>query len=377
MSIVFISKSLKATGVRWVIAGLSLLWMYPSMGQESSKTYQYNAGFTYLKGLIVPQYAHGLHLTYGRPSGFEVFWNQQTLGKKERERLFGYPQTGFSFTMIDTDMVETGKIFNAASYIDFYWLKTEDLKAYWRFGVGLTYATKLYDPVTNNTNNILSSPISYHAIVRIGLQIPVAKQFYINPAISWNHTSNGSLSLPNNGINIATLNVGAAYRFGEKEWAQEFEPATKEKDFGINLLVSGSVKETEPLGSPKRIYYTFRGYVDKTLSKVNRVYLGTELFNNHGLKDVIRNDPQVDNDTDFRRLGVFVGHELLVSRVSFMTMVGYYVYRPFRGGLDDDPDLYTRHGVKVYLTERLFTVAMMKIHGAQNDIYDFGIGVRL
>lgn len=348
-----------------------------SFGQKSGSTYQYNAGFTYLRGLIVPQYAHGLHLTYGRPSGVEIFWNQQTTGKKEREKLFGYPQTGYSLTMIDTNMEETGKIFNLASYIDFYWLDTPDIKAYWRFGVGLTYATRLYDPETNNLNNILSSRISYHAIVRVGLQIPVAKQFYINPAISWNHTSNGSLSLPNNGINIATLNVGGAYRFGEVNWVENPEPAPNGRGLGYNVLFSGSVKETEPLGSPKRIYYTFRGYVDKTLSKVNRVYGGVELFNNHGLKDVIRNEPDVDNDTDFRRLGVFIGHELMVSRVSFMTMMGHYVYRPFRGGIDNDPDFYTRHGVKVYLTEKIFTVAMMKIHGAQNDIFDFGVGVRL
>ena len=377
MTIVFNSKSLKAAAKRGVMIGLSLIWMHGSIAQESGKTYRYNAGFTYLKGLIVPQYAHGLHLTYGRPSGVEIFWNQQTLGKKEKERLFGYPQTGFSLTMIDTDMVETGKIFNLASYIDFYWLNKPNLKAYWRFGVGLTYATRLYDPVTNNLNNILSSRISYHAIVRIGFQVPIADHWYLNPAISWNHTSNGSLSLPNNGINIATVNVGAAYRFKEVDWATDYEPAVKEKGLGINLLVSASAKETEPLGSPKRIYYTFRGYVDKSLSKINRVYAGAELFSNHGLKDVIEADPEVSNDTDFRRVGIFVGHELLVSRVSFMTMVGYYVYRPFRGGFDDDPDLYTRHGVKVYLTEKLFAVAMMKIHGAQNDIFDFGIGVRL
>lgn len=356
---------------------LFLLLTLSGFCQKNGSTYRYNAGFTYLKGLIVPQYAHGLHLTYGRPWGIELFWNQRSLGKKEREKLFGYPQVGYSLTMIDTDMVETGKIFNAASYIDFYFLDAPDIKAYWRFGVGLTYATKLYDPETNNLNNILSSRISYHAIVRIGLQIPVANQFYINPAISWNHTSNGSLSLPNNGINIATLNVGAAYRFGEAEWAQDHQPAPNDRKLGYNLLVSGSAKETEPLGSPKRIYYTFRGYVDKTLSKVNRVYGGLELFNNHGLKDVIRSEPDVDNDTDFRRVGFFIGHELMVSRVSFMTMIGHYVYRPFRGGIDDDPDLYTRHGVKVYLTNKLFTVAMMKIHGAQNDIFDFGVGVRL
>lgn len=356
---------------------LILLLTTSVFSQKSGSTYQYNAGFTYLRGLIVPQYAHGLHLTYGRPWGVELFWNQRSLGKKEREKVFGYPQVGYSLTMIDTDMVETGKIFNAASYIDFYWLDTPGLKAYWRFGIGLTYATKLYDPETNNLNNILSSRISYHAILRVGLQIPVAKQFYINPAISWNHTSNGSLSLPNNGINIATLNVGAAYRFGKAEWVQDSQPAPNDRSLGYNILVSGSAKETEPLGSPKRIYYTFRGYVDKTLNRVSRVYGGLELFNNHGLKDVIRNEPDVANDTDFRRLGLFIGHELMVSRVSFMTMIGHYVYRPFRGGIDDDPDLYTRHGVKIYLTENLFTVAMMKIHGAQNDIYDFGVGIRL
>lgn len=108
---------------------LILLLTTSVFSQKSDSTYQYNAGFTCLRGLIVLQYAHGLHLTYGRPWGVELFWNQRSLRKKEREKLFGYPQVGYSRTMIDTDMVETGKIFNAASYFD-----SLNVDAAYRFG---------------------------------------------------------------------------------------------------------------------------------------------------------------------------------------------------------------------------------------------------
>ncbi len=347
-------------------------------GNES--LYQHSGGFTWLKGFVVPQYEHGLHLTYGRPAGVEFFYSKKTLGKKERERIFGLPQTGYSLTIIDTDMDETGTIFNLAAYQDTYILRTRPLNIFFRLGAGFTYATKIYERENNNLNNILSSRISYHALIRLGMEVNVMPRTYLFPAISWSHTSNGSFSLPNNGINILSVNIGAGYRFGstQKPAPEDFEPVIVDrKKIGINILLSASGKETEPLGSPKRLYYTIGVSADKTLNKISRVYLGLEAFHNRGLIDVIEAEPDVDNDTDHRRVGLFAGHELMISRVSFLSMFGHYVYRRFYGGEDVDPDFYHRHGFKVYITEHLFTTAFMKVHGAQADVFDFGLGVRL
>ncbi len=268
-------------------------------GVDKETIYSNSVGLAAHKGFVVPQYEHGLHLTYGRPVALELFFSQQTMGKKERERIYGFPQTGFSVTIIDTDMNETGTIINMASYIDFFIYKSSQINAFIRLGAGFTFASKIYNRNENNLNNILSARISYHALLRAGFEIPVGPQYYILPAISWSHTSNGSFSLPNNGINIASASLGGGYRFGLKRRSapDEFVPATVDRGFGINLMFSASGKETEPLGSPKRLYYTFRVSVDKTLNKVSRIYAGIEAFHNRGLIDVIAAEPGVDPET--------------------------------------------------------------------------------
>jgi len=362
-----------------ILIVFALIFKAEAQDLQDDQYFQHKIGSTFLKGFVVPQYEHGRHLTYGRPAGVEFFYSKKTSGKKERERIYGLPVTGFSLTIIDTDMTETGHIFNAAAYMDTYLFKSRAISSFVRLGGGFTYATKIYDRESNNLNNILSARISYHALLRLGFEIPVHERYYLMPAISWSHTSNGSFSLPNNGINIASFNIGGGYRFGIKEKVkpEDYSYLKKEKGFGINLAFRATGKETEPLGSPKRLYYTLSASVDKTLNKISRVYAGIEAFHNRGLIDVIENEPGVDINTDHRRVGLFVGHELMISRVSFLSMVGHYIYRPFRGGFDDDPDIYHRHGFKIYLTEKLYTTALMKVHWAQADVFDFGLGVRL
>ena len=362
-----------------ILIVFALIFKAEAQELQEGQYFGHKIGSAFLKGFVVPQYEHGRHLTYGRPVGIDFFYSKQTSGKKERERIYGLPSTGFSLTIIDTDMAETGSIFNTAFYMDTYLFKSRAISSYIRLGAGFTYATKIYDRDSNNLNNILSTRISYHALLRLAFEVPINERYFLMPAISWSHTSNGSFSLPNNGINIASFNIGGGYRFGIKKKIkhEEYNFLEKEKGFGINLSFRATGKETEPLGSPKRLYYTLSANIDKTLNKISRVYVGIEAFHNRGLIDIIENEPGVDINTDHRRVGVFLGHELMVSRVSFLSMVGHYIYRPFKGGVDNDPHIYHRHGFKVYLTKKIYTTALMKVHWAQADVFDFGLGVRL
>ncbi|MEM9324620.1 MAG: acyloxyacyl hydrolase [Bacteroidota bacterium] len=358
---------------------LGLLVLAPEAFSQDGTMYRHNVGFTALKGLIVPQYEHGRHLTYGRPSGFELFYNHQSRGEKEREVILGLPQNGFSLTYIDTDMEETGYIVNGAAYLDFFFVRKRKFRSFFRLGAGLTYASKIYDPVDNNLNNILSSRISYHALVRLGTMINLSEQWLLTPAVSWNHTSNGSSSLPNNGLNIASFNLGVAYQFAPSERVSEeqMEPALVDEGFGYSLLISGAAKQSEPMGNPKRLYMTVRGTMDWSINKVSRLFWGVELFNDRTILDDIRREGGDPKNIDHRRIGLLIGHEFRISRASFISAIGYYVYKPFDGELDDDPAIYNRLGLQYYFHKNFFATAMMKNHWAQADVFDFGLGVRL
>ena len=81
----------------------------------------------------------------------------------------------------------------------------------------------------------------------------------------------------------------------------------------------------------------------------------------------------VTGDEDWKRIGVFVGHELFVNKMSIVTQLGYYVYYPY----DFEGRVYNRIGLKYYFGDKFFGAITLKSHGAKAEAVEFGIGVRL
>ena len=76
---------------------------------------------------------------------------------------------------------------------------------------------------------------------------------------------------------------------------------------------------------------------------------------------------------DYRRIGIFAGHELFINKLSLLTQLGYYVYYPY----DFEGRTYFRIGLKRYFGEKLFGALTLKSHGAKAEAVEFGIGIRL
>ena len=84
-------------------------------------------------------------------------------------------------------------------------------------------------------------------------------------------------------------------------------------------------------------------------------------------------EENVSGDEDYKRVGLFVGHELFINRMSIVTQLGYYVYYPF----DFEGRTYFRIGLKRYFGKKFFGAITLKSHGAKAEAVEFGIGVRL
>jgi hypothetical protein len=120
-------------------------------------------------------------------------------------------------------------------------------------------------------------------------------------------------------------------------------------------------------------------YADKRLGKRSAIQLGTDIFFSNFLKELIRYQSisfpelNVDPDADYKRVGVFIGHELFVNKISVVAQLGYYVYYPF----DFEGKIYNRVGMKRYFGKKIFGAVTLKSHGAKAEAVEFGIGIRL
>ena len=90
-------------------------------------------------------------------------------------------------------------------------------------------------------------------------------------------------------------------------------------------------------------------------------------------KSVAFPEDNVSGDEDYKRVGLFVGHELFINKTSLITQLGYYVYYPF----DFEGRMYNRIGLKRYFGDKMYGVLSLKSHGAKAEAVEFGIGIRL
>jgi hypothetical protein len=84
-------------------------------------------------------------------------------------------------------------------------------------------------------------------------------------------------------------------------------------------------------------------------------------------------EENVSGNEDYRRVGLFAGHELFINKTSIETQLGYYVYYPF----NFEGRTYIRIGLKHYFGNNIFGAVTLKSHGAKAEAVELGIGVRL
>jgi len=200
--------------------------------------------------------------------------------------------------------------------------------------------------------------------------------------ISLLHYSNANFKAPNTSTNTMAFNFGLTYDLNQAVELDYLEPEPKERikePIRYNLVLRGGVNESDVINMGQYGFAIVSAYADKRLGNRSAIQLGTDIFFSNFLKELIRYQsisfPELDvaPDTDYKRVGVFVGHELFVNKLSVVTQLGYYVYYPF----DFEGRVYNRIGLKRYFGDKVFGAVTLKSHGAKAEAIEFGIGIRL
>jgi len=358
----------------------AFLWFFPGISQKDEPFRKYVLDVSRFYGSILLHNTDISHLITNHPDGLILGFNRKRFGNEEWESLYGYPDTGFSFVYQDMNNPTLGKHFGLYAHYNFYFFKRN---LQFRAGQGLAYNTNPYDKSQNFRNNaygshVLSSTtfmLNYHKEnLFSGLGVKVGLSFI--------HYSNANFKTPNTSTNTMALNIGLTYDLdGGKEYA--FVPARdKEKitaPIRYNLAIRAGINESDVINSGRYGFWILSAYADKRLGRKSAIQLGTDVFFSNFLKELIRfqsvafPELNVAPDTDFKRVGIFAGHELFINKMSVVTQLGYYVYYPF----DFEGQVYNRIGLKRYFGNKVFGSITLKSHAAKAETVEFGVGVIL
>lgn len=364
---------------------ITLLWLIFSLtlfSQEETPSTATTVDVNYLYGVIANHNPNILHLITGHPEGVLLSWNRKTFGNKSWQERFNYPDVGVSLSYQNLKNNSLGNAYAVYGHYNFYFLKRNVV---FRIGTGVAYATNPYDRKENTKNIAFGTQLLNSTYVQLNYKKEqlFKTPFGIQAGLGIMHYSNGNVKSPNTSINVFSVNLGLTYNLNPIDTYTYIHEEVNKKSFkeklAYNIKLSGGINQGEVIGIKQYPFFNTSFYVDKRIGRFSGFQFGADVFFSMFLKEEIKYNSiafpsrNIDPETDYKRVGLFLGHELYINKMSIIAQLGYYVYYPY----PFEEKYYERLGIKRYFGKKYFASVAIKAHGAAAEAIEFGVGIRL
>ena len=264
--------------------------------------------------------------------GADVNFLFQTYGKKEWNQLQRYPLLGIALTYYrlgDPDLI--GSAYGILPNINIPIRSPKDWKFYFQMGTGVAYLTQEFSEINNPTYNAIGSHVNTIAKFEFTASHRLNNLWILNGGFSVTHYSNGGSHLPNFGLNIPAISIGARYEpkpVLRKDFIDHEITKDAVKKFGFTAhfalgyrerIISGGPSYPVYIGSIGGLYY---------LNRVNRLIGGVEYEFNKGVYEFGVHTFQFASEKEARRKSsrvmVYLGDEFLFGNWSVTVLAGAY-----------------------------------------------------
>ena len=365
--------------VKRIIHLLVIFGLVPffSLSQETDLK-PFSLDLNYFYGNIAKHSKDIAPLATGHPTGFIASYNRKTYGFNEWERRYNYPDWGFSFLYQNGDNEFLGNAYGLYGHYNFYFLNR---KLMVRLGQGVAYASNPFDILENKKNTAYGSHLLSATYAMANFNQRLYKNISLQAGISLIHYSNGNVRAPNNSTNTIAANLGLIYT-PKDQIIPEFITDTKipySEPLHYNFVLRGGINQSDRLGLGRHPFIIGSAFIDKRINKKSTLHAGVDVFFARFLKEQIAFEAVafpsfgVTGDEDWKRVGLFLGHELRLGNIAFVSQLGYYIYYPY----NFEGRVYARVGLKRYFGNHIFGAVTVKAHGAKAEAVEFGIGYRL
>lgn len=362
--------------LRLLLLMLSTVGFALSASAQAPSRHTYTLGVNAHQGFLLVPSQNVAQFAQTRPVGFELFINKNTYGYSFWEQRYHCPDIGFSLTYTDYLNPVLGQSIGGTLYINVPLLRRPRATLTLGLGNGLGYHTNPYRPPMETGNILLGTPVTLTMRTQLEYTYAFSSRWRGLLAAKLVHYSNAAYSIPNRGVNMPMINLGVSRRLGQQlptyVTADQVAQPEPYQRVSYYLGVSTGMKTLESQG-PLHNFVNLHAYTALRLSAISGLMGGLDVFLDQATRLYIRKHVAQERP-DYRRVALVVGHELFYQRVSLLTQVGVYVYRPYR---DLYLPVYQRIGMRYAFTDRLLGNFALKVHGGRAELAELGLGVRL
>ena len=336
-------------------------------------------------GYILPQNNEVVHLAQHHAAAFELCASVPKLLNPAWARAYKNLETGLTFIhFILPDYNTLGSVTGLGLYAQPYIIRGTKQSLTWRLGTGLGYNPVVFSKQGNPTDVFMSSRLTAMLQIQLKYSLLVKGPFRVQGSMGLTHFSNGSIKLPNQGINLPTFSLGLQYRpQGSKNPAAPATQALTTPDSTTypvlpsfrrhtSLFISGALALVEiyPSGGPKYPYYIASAGAVRRIGLKSSLTAGAEYFNNTSIKHIVHMPDTAHLTGPYGRIGIFAGHTLHLGRLGLLTQMGWYAYKK----TPLDAPVYQRIGLQYALGSRLFAGVYLKTHYGSADCIEWSLG---
>lgn len=348
-----------------------IITIFHSYSQENSRGKKFSIGINYHQGLFVPKNQYINYLIQDRISAFELKLAFHPTPQKSWVSQFAVRKYGLGYYQGQLgNKPVLGQVKSLVPFIQFGLKKWEKFQINTDIGLGIAIMSKYFHPVNNYSNKLIGS--KYNAHIKAGLEANYSfSHFDLTTGIIFNHFSNGSRKHPNDGLNIITGSIGINYKFGkalQSEKCCQNYPKLKDEFSAILNQSWKEVNEQDP-----HIYYvtSINLSYTKGINSKQRIGGGIDLFYDESVDRGYWTTTPKTSFKDRISQALFVGHELVISRVTFVTQIGFYTL--YKTKPNSNP-FYNRLGLRYKLSKHLLANFSLKGYLGSSDFIEMGIG---
>lgn len=260
------------------------------------------------------------------------FINESDRGSAQA-RYWGNPHYVYSIAYTNFgDKEVLGSAYSALMGISFNIFSTDFFQAKFNLSAGLAYLNKKYHIDLNPSNNAIGSHINSTTRFAINNTFRLSDKLHLRVGGSMVHFSNARTRSPNSGINAFTGDIGVGYRF--ISWktkrttkADSISIPKREKLFAADIFYTYGITNSGIPGGPQYHLDIFGVGLAYAISPYINILLGYEYDFNHLLFHFYwRNfrSRQEAHQLAERHI-VYVGSELIFTKIAFRNQVGFYL----------------------------------------------------
>ena len=304
----------------------------------------------------------------------------QTNGERHQDQYFGFPKYGLGLFHVNLNHKDT--LGNPWAFYMFYnapIFRQGKFQLNWDGGVGLAWNFAKFDSITNPQNDLVGSSFTAYFSFALNAEYRISPRISVNAGVNFIHFSNGTLQTPNKGMNLYAANLGLSYYFQMKPQSS-FKPAelkkvpstkiVKSNELDLTMAIGGKATRSEYGMGPK--YFTASSTLDfyHRYHWVGKYGAGLDWFYDTSLKE---DYTEMVSSSKYMFVGAHLGHELMISKFTFVTHLGTYFYK----GTQAKGAFFFRLGIKYYIIPELYTsISLKTVNGFKADYIEWGMGYR-